>query len=118
MVGELTNRSARACSSVSTSVLRTSMLASTASSTGRTVSTAACRLASLPRHREQVVRSRYRKSTSMVCLAPLTSSSGIFVVISVPPCDDTLGASEDEQLNYKDGTTPKWTQRREILKGG
>src|SRR4028119_1693373 len=68
----------------------TSAAAPPASSTGRTVSTAARRLASLPRHREQVVRSRYRKSTSMVCLAPLTSSSGIFVVISVPPFDDAL----------------------------
>src|SRR4028119_421638 len=96
----------------------TSAAAPPASSTGRTVSTAACRLASLARHREQVVRSRYRKSTSMVCLAPLTSSSGIFVVILVPPFDDALGASDSEQLNHKDGTTPKWMQRREILKGG
>jgi hypothetical protein len=48
-------------------------------------SVAASRLVSVSQHREQVVRSRYKKSTSMVCPAPLAGTLGLFVIISVPP---------------------------------
>ena len=62
IVGELTKPSARACSAEATSVLRTDTSAPAASRTRPTSARAASRLASVPRQRVHVSRSRYKKS--------------------------------------------------------
>jgi hypothetical protein len=61
--GGARNRSARACSAVSTSVFRTWTVAPVAARILRTRPSAASRLRSVPTQRSQVVRSRKRKST-------------------------------------------------------
>jgi hypothetical protein len=66
IVGELTNRSARACSTDRTSILRRSTRAPVASRTAPTASSAVSILASLPEQRSQADRSRNRKSITTV----------------------------------------------------
>ena len=62
MVGEDTNRHARASSSVATCTLVTSTAIPAACSTSATTINASLRLRSVPRHRVQLVRSRNKKS--------------------------------------------------------
>ena len=110
MVGEDTNRHARASSSVATCTLVTSTAIPAACSTSATTINASLRLRSVPRHRVQLVRSRNKKSICSFrrgCCRGWCASVAVIVSTLISRIR-SVGA---KSVTHQDVQTGRWTHQ-------